>query len=435
MFFKLKIFYYFLLIKLYKLSGFYRTSLFRKIQKRRLYHSLKKSTFYNKQLQNVKFVERFDTINKTIFMDNFDDINIAGITLNKAMEVALNAENSKDYSNTIGTLSVGLSTGTSGSRGIFLVSENDRARWVAYILDRVIGFSFSKKRIAFFLRADNKLYQSVNSRLFEFNFFDVQSQLNNHLSRLNKLQPDILIAQPSVLIDISKEHRKGRIEIKPTKIISVAEVLTKEDKSFIEDTFKTKLAEVYQCTEGFLASSCSEGSLHFNEDFLIIEKNYIDKERKRFHPIITDLLRKTQPVIRYELNDIITEKKHCKCNNPHMAILNIEGRSDDSIKLKNKKNKEIIIYPDLIRRTIVLSDSLIKDYQVTYKDGAFMIYIDSKDENSFFKAQKALENKLNSFDVYEIPIIKSKEILHIQGKKKRRVLNLTHFLDEQMAHK
>ena len=224
-------------------------------------------------------------------------------------------------------------------------------------------------------------------------------------------------------------------EIKPTKIISVAEVLTKEDKSFIEDTFKTKLAEVYQCTEGFLASSCSEGSLHFNEDFLIIEKNYIDKERKRFHPIITDLLRKTQPVIRYELNDIITEKKHCKCNNPHMAILNIEGRSDDSIKLKNKKNEEIIIYPDLIRRTIVLSDSLIKDYQVTYKDGAFMIYIDSKDENSFFKAQKALENKLNSFDVYEIPIIKSKEILHIQGKKKRRVLNLTHFLDEQMAHK
>ena len=435
MFFKLKIFYYFLLIKLYKLSGFYRTSLFRKIQKRRLYHSLKKSTFYNKQLQNVKFVERFDTINKTIFMDNFDDINIAGITLNKAMEVALNAENSKDYSNTIGTLSVGLSTGTSGSRGIFLVSENERARWVAYILDRVIGFSFSKKRIAFFLRADNKLYQSVNSRLFEFNFFDVQSQLNNHLSRLNKLQPDILIAQPSVLIDISKEHRKGRIEIKPTKIISVAEVLTKEDKSFIEDTFKTKLAEVYQCTEGFLASSCSEGSLHFNEDFLIIEKNYIDKERKRFHPIITDLLRKTQPVIRYELNDIITEKKHCKCNNPHMAILNIEGRSDDSIKLKNKKNEEIIIYPDLIRRTIVLSDSLIKDYQVTYKDGAFMIYIDSKDENSFFKAQKALENKLNSFDVYEIPIIKSKEILHIQGKKKRRVLNLTHFLDEQMAHK
>ena len=69
-----------------------------------------------------------------------------------------------------------------------------------------------------------------------------------------------------------------------------------------------------------MAHTCEKGNLHFNEDLLIIEKEYIDKEKKRFFPIITDLNRTTQPVIRYKLDDIIHEKLDCQCQLKSTAI-------------------------------------------------------------------------------------------------------------------
>ena len=45
---------------------------------------------------------------------------------------------------------------------------------------------------------------------------------------------------------------------------------------------------------------------------------------------------------RYELNDIITEKKNCKCGSQFLAIESIEGRSDDIIVLKDNQNKKVL---------------------------------------------------------------------------------------------
>ena len=81
-------------------------------------------------------------------------------------------------------------------------------------------------------------------------------------------------------------------------------MLYPEDKAYLERVFGQHIHQVYQCTEGFLASTCTEGVLHFHEDFLIIEKKYLDETKTRFHPIITDLKRFSQPIVRYELNDI-----------------------------------------------------------------------------------------------------------------------------------
>ena len=65
----------------------------------------------------------------------------------------------------LGNITVGLSSGTSGSRGIFLASNIERARWVACVLDRVIGFSLKKRKVAFFLRANSNLYSAVQSSI------------------------------------------------------------------------------------------------------------------------------------------------------------------------------------------------------------------------------------------------------------------------------
>lgn len=424
MLFKLKIVYYLLTIKFLKVSGINRTEFRKKLLKRNFLKKIESSKYYKQLLDEYGVLEKLPLTNKKIFMENFDFINTAGISIEQASDTAEKAESSRNFSNMIGNISVGLSTGTSGKRGIFLINENERARWVAYILDRVIGFSFKRRKLAFFLRADNKLYQSVKSKILDFQFFDIHLSIDEHITKINELNPDILIAQPSVLSVITKLKTQSKITIQPKQIISVAEVLTQEDRTHIENTFQVKISEVYQCTEGFLAASCKEGTLHFNEDYLIIERKYINGEKTKFHPVITDLLRKTQPIIRYELNDIISEKKNCACGNPHIGIQQIEGRSDDIITIKDTTGKNITIFPDVIRRTIVLSDSNIDDYKVTYKNYTFHLAIESQNQTSFLTAKNALIKKLNTYDVYDFEIMQEPYRTIDLGIKRRRVENL-----------
>ena len=424
MFFKIKIIYFLIKVKLEKLTGLYSSKWYKKINTFFFLKNLKSSKFY--EFFNVYSSNFFELpiINKSLFMENFNAINTCGITYKQASEIAEKSELSRDFSPMINNVSVGLSTGTSGNRGMFLVSETERANWVAYMIDRVIGFSFTEVEIAFFLRANNKLYESAKSRKVSFNFFDIFQNIDSHIERLNNLQPDILIAQPSVLMILSKKKVNGELKINPRKVISVAEVLTNEDRTYFESIFQIKLDEVYQCTEGFLASSCSEGVLHFNEDFLIIEKKYIDEERTRFHPIITDLLRKCQPVVRYELNDIITEKKNCKCGSNFLAIESIEGRSDDVIELEDNENKMVSIFPDIIRREIVLADERIKDYAVIQKDNiTIMLYVESDFKGSYLLAKSALVKRFEVYNVIDFSINKMDISPHKIGDKKRRIKN------------
>ena len=200
MYFKIKIIYFLIKIKLEKLTGLYSSKWYKKIKVFFFLKNIKSSGFYNYFSVYKSNFEELPIMNKSLFMENFDTINTCGISYQQASEIAENAEKSRDFSPMINDIAVGLSTGTSGNRGLFLVSETERANWVAYMIDRVIGFSLKKVEVAFFLRANNKLYESCKSKKVRFNFFDLFEKLDSHIERLNNLQPTILIAQPSLLM-------------------------------------------------------------------------------------------------------------------------------------------------------------------------------------------------------------------------------------------
>ncbi|MEI7582162.1 MAG: hypothetical protein WCJ44_05780 [Runella sp.] len=83
-------------------------------------------------------------------MQHFDTINTCGIHKEEALKLALASEQQRDFSPTINGITIGLSSGTSGNRGLFLASQQERAEWVAAILDRVIGARLKKRKAAFF---------------------------------------------------------------------------------------------------------------------------------------------------------------------------------------------------------------------------------------------------------------------------------------------
>ncbi|MBO6793726.1 MAG: hypothetical protein JJ895_07440 [Balneolaceae bacterium] len=422
MYFKLQIL--LALIKLRLAKWWYKNKLDKLREKRwkSLQKQLLHSPFYQKLVLNKTPLDDYPIMDKSAFMASFDKINTVGIKLSEALKVAEKAEQQRDFSPTLNGITIGLSSGTSGNRGIFMASQAERANWVACILDRVIGISFKKRSVAFFLRANSNLYSSVSSRLLKFSFFDILQPMDQHIEALNALQPSILVAQPSVLLEIAACIEEGKVSISPAKIISVAEVLTPEDARNLEGVFNQTIHQVYQCTEGLLATTCEHGKLHFNDDFLIIEKKYLDEEKKRYHPIITDLLRTSQPIIRYELNDIIHEKNDCPCRSTFTAIEMIEGRSDDVLVFRSNENKSVKIYPDFIRREIILTHPSIQDYTVIQKSESIIeLYVG---KSQFFdKVKQRLQSFLRSQGIDTVEIRQSLSRNHRQGKKLRRVQN------------
>src|SRR5690606_36511069 len=110
--------------------------------------------------------------------------------------------------------------------------------------------------------------------------------------------------------------------------------------------------------------TCAHGHLHLNEDIVIAEKAWVDRESGRFNPIITDLRRRTQPVVRYRLDDILVENSStCPCGSAFTRLAGIEGRNDDILWFLSARQEGLVpVYPDLVRRAMLLHQSSFTDY-------------------------------------------------------------------------
>lgn len=364
----------------------------------------KHSPYFRERLTKYQW-EDLPYMNKTIMMEHFDSLNTKGIRKKDAMQLALRAEETREFKAQIGDVTVGLSSGTSGNRGIFLVSEQEQGEWAGVILAKLLPRGlFSREKIAFFLRANSNLYESVKSRTIQFSFFDLLEPLSAHVERLNKLQPTIIVAPPSLLRMLASAKRAGDLQVTPIKMISVAEVLEPVDKKYIEDTFNLRLDIVYQATEGFIAHTCSYGKLHLNEDIMLVEKKFLDNDKIRFSPVITDFRRTTQPMIRYELNDILTlSKEVCSCGSVMTPIESIEGRSDDIFRMPSKRTKEnVLIFPDFIRRAVMAASDKIEEYRVIQKEKNLVV-VQLKVNQARELVQQQVDNQLQAlFQTYGI---------------------------------
>lgn len=253
-----------------------------KWQKKKLRKHLKYVAEYSELYRGKREPEDYSVIDKTFMVEHFDTLNTVGIRREEAEAFAIRAERERDFAPKLKGVTVGLSSGTSGRRGIFLVSDREKNRWAGYILARFLpGSILDSLDIAFFMRADSNLYQAVSSRNIRFHFFDIYRDMEEHKEKLERTKPAILAGQPSVLLMLAREMERGALHISPRTVISIAEVLEREDEAYLKKAFRLEVIhQVYQCTEGCLASTCARGTLHLNEDIVRIE--HLLKEQLRF---------------------------------------------------------------------------------------------------------------------------------------------------------
>jgi putative adenylate-forming enzyme len=306
----------------------------------------------------------FPTVDKAMMMAAFDTFTTIGIRRDDAMRVALDAETRRDFSAVVAGHTVGLSSGTSGHRGLFLVSPDEQTRWAGTILARAIPDLRPGHRVAFFLRANSRLYERTGS-VVQFRFFDLMQPLAEVIESLNRFMPRLIVGPPSLLAQLADARERGVLRVRPSRLISVAEVLEPQDRARLESVFDAPVGQVYQCTEGLVAVSCPHGELHVQEDVMVLQPTTIDPaDPLRIVPTLTDLWRRSQPIIRYRLGDILRlDPAPCRCGSRWQRIAAVEGRQDDVCWFPRADDTLRLIFPDAIRRMILLADDRIREYR------------------------------------------------------------------------
>ncbi|PNH91200.1 CoF synthetase [Vibrio diazotrophicus] len=317
---------------------------------------------YYQSLKGAQLCD-FPIMDKHTMMENLSQLNTKGLDASFLMQKALRAEQSRDFTaSKVADITVGLSSGTSGIRGLFLADRQETQLWAGNILARLLPALWQKHRIALALRANSPLYKSVAKGPITFFYADLTKPYQEWIRELDEFQPTLLVGSAQALqLCAQYSGQFGKPAIRPQRIISGAEVLTKADRDYITQRFDGELHEVYQCTEGFLACTDKHGQMRWNQDIVYIEKHWLNDERTHYSPIITDFRRKTQPIIRYLLDDVIEDKQDNGVFEPLGAI---GGRTGDCLQLRSSGDM-IKILPDLVYRAIALAIPERVDYRIT----------------------------------------------------------------------
>lgn len=306
-------------------------------------------------------------VDKALHLENFAGMNEAGLSRELAWEIAEAALKSSNGSGRYLNYTIGTSTGTSGQRGLFMISDHERRLWLASILARCLPeFPPSRHRVALLLATGNALYEtSKAARRLRFEFFDLRKGLDVHVDALERYQPDILIGSPQAISTLAARQ----VKLPLAHVFTGGEVLDELHALQIENWFGLKPRSIYQATEGFLGVSCQHGSIHLNEDDMIFEEEPVEGQVGHFTPVITDLRRRSQAMIRYRLNDILVERPEpCPCGCPLKALQRIDGRMDDVVRLPGRTGGRVIsIMPEALRATVLDAARSIQDFRIVQR--------------------------------------------------------------------
>jgi len=334
-------------------------------------YAVRKSPFFKKYYEgyDLNDVWNLPMTNKKILMENLTEWNTVGLTKEEILDFCLDVEKTRDFSRRLKGFAVGMSSGTSGNKGIEIATRREENFLRTYILAK---FPKPKGKInmAFILRVSSPAF-NIDRFGHKLTYISQLHPMEEMREKLETLRPNVIAAPPSMLKILAREHVNGRLDVSPEMLVSYAEILSGETKVYLENSFNCRVHEIYKATEAGIAMSCKYGSLHIAEDLVAVE--LLDEDGNPAPPgkpchkmIITNLVKTVLPIIRYELNDVITvSKEKCKCGSSFRVIESVQGRADDVFWAPRPDGSGYqFIFPDYIRRGVITCSDDIEEYQV-----------------------------------------------------------------------
>lgn len=332
-------------------------------------------------------LEAFPIIEPSDVRARPQDWNSLGFSAEEIECAAAAAERSGDGDVRDG-VTAGFSTGSEGARGVFLSSPAERARYLGQSLAKLLpGNALRRRRIGLCLRADNALYRGVaKAGPFAFRFFNLSAAASERAREIEAFAPDILIAPSHVLADLAARAMSGSLRApRFERLFFGAEPMGSAERVWIAAALGARPDPIYQATEGFLGAACREGTLHLNEDSIHFELERIGASTRR-RPIITDLRRTSQPMVRVRLDDLIEPREQpCPCGSQLRAILPIEGRASDIWRWG-----ETMLFPREIEDAIASAAPPPAEWCATGSPGGVSLAIDAMHADAARNALAAL---------------------------------------------
>jgi phenylacetate-CoA ligase len=281
-----------------------------------------------------------------------------------------------------------MTTGTSGEPGIFLNDGGALAvsRALALVrgwlpemtLERGRRTLRQRARVATVLatnehasgvgtiRANRRLLPWISDQV---RAFSPQLPLDELVAGLNDYQPAELAGYSQTLVMLAQEQLSGRLRLRLALAACGGEWLAPAARALIREAFTCPVRETYAVTEsGRLAFSCRFGTLHLNADWVLLEP--VDADRRPVGAsqestlaLLTNLANRVAPLIRYELDDVVSiGARTCGCNSP-LPTVEVYGRRDEVLQLEAPDGRQVALSPRTVA-TLVGQVPGVARYQI-----------------------------------------------------------------------
>ena len=342
---------------------------------------------------------------------------------------------------------------TAGSSGLKTVVVFNRKEWsiqeatsmrIASMMG-VVPFSLRRPTIVTIgshspLHDSYRLPLSMDTGLYRYHVLPATAPIEDLVQRLNSIQPHMLRGFPSMIGLLVTEQLQGRLHIDPPIVAGGGEPLTSELRKQLQTAWpKSSVFDIYGTQEGLRAMECNPGQgMHIFEDLGIVEA--VDENNQPVpdgtlgHKILfTSLFGFTQPVIRYEITDMmVLAPEPCRCGQPFRRILAINGRSDDVLYLRGRSGKQVAVHP-VHFWNVLESYADIRQYQVIHEaDGICLrLMFDQGNGHVAGSVREHLARKLSTLGV-EHPSIRVELVTALEdrsrhmGKWKNIISNVNH---------
>lgn len=349
-----------------------------------LRHAVEHSPYYRQAFGSAAAhggvaLDELPTLDKATLMEHFDDI-VTDRRINRpAAEAILSGEVPEGDHVILAT------SGTTGQRGIFIYARPEFTVSVANFLRTLalVGVTPDLKLAAIGAPGPQHLSRRWIAEITkgtatensEAPRLSVTTPLPELVAELNASPPDVLATYPSIAALLAEERLAGRLDITPATIGTSAEVLTADMHQRIREAWDVEPQQLYAATESLLAATCTQHvGMHLLEDLVLIE--VVDENNRPVPPgvpshkiLITSLVNRVQPLIRYEISDSVTLAEGPNPTGmPFRRITSVNGRSDDILTLPAPDGRTVAIHPIHLHAPFSTLPGVVQ-YQLTY-DGA-----------------------------------------------------------------
>lgn len=340
--------------------------------------ALASSPFYarfHRGLENRPLAE-LPILTKAILMEEFDNlVTDRSIRLNDVENFLRDDDGAGLFQGRYVALST---SGSTGRRGVFLFSPEEWIECMASIARPMVWAGVRPNPIRPFRTAmvasttpwhySSRVGRSLTTRFLPTLRLDAAEPLESMVRRLNEWQPRVLVGYPSILRQLADEQTAGRLRIQPRHCATSAEVLTEETRRRVKEAWGVRMFDTYGATEyAPIAAECPAGNRHLFEDGAVIE---VEDERV----LLTIFGRRTQPLIRYEISDILRlAEGECACGRPFRFLAGIEGRQEDVLRFPARGSRErtIDVHPNVFHR--LLETAPASGWQVIQENGSLTV--------------------------------------------------------------